>query len=194
LDIEPDLEALLEQLTVEGEAHDRREPDHARQVLNLEPVTAELISMLIRSSRRRRVLEIGTSNGYSTIWLAWAVGEEGRVTSLDRSEEKQRLAADNLVRAGLRDRVDLRCGEATELVSQLEDGLDCVFFDADRISAPQQLERLLPFLDQDVLLLADNAISHLEEISGYLLAVESMPDLAHTVVPVGKGLSLAHRR
>lgn len=193
-EIEPELQVLLEGLAVEGEAHDRRESDHSKRMLNLEPATAELLAMLVRSSRRRRVLEIGTSNGYSTVWLAWAVGDGGHVISLDRSAEKQRMAAENLAGAGLRDRVELRCGEATDLVSQLEGGLDCVFFDADRTSAPRQLETILPILDQDVLLLADNAISHPEEISGYLMAVESLPGVAHIVVPVGKGLSVAHRR
>jgi predicted O-methyltransferase YrrM len=142
------------------------------------------------------VLEIGTSNGYSTIWLAWAVGQVGaggRVVTVDRSAEKQALAEANLRRAGLRDVVELCAGDATAVVGELAGPFDCVFFDADRTSAPRQLELLLPKLAQDALLCADNALSHPNEIAGYLDAVRALSGFDHVVIPVGKGLSVAYR-
>lgn len=189
------LEALLRQLETEGQQHDQQEPEHDRRMLNLERGTAEVLSLWIRSSRRRRVLEIGTSNGYSTIWLAWAVASSGgKVVSIDRSEAKHTLADANLQRAGLREVVELTRGDGTEAVARVTGPFDAVFFDADRYSAPAQLAVLVPKLTSDVLLFADNALSHPQEIAGYLAAVSALPDFAHTVIPVGKGLSVAYRR
>lgn len=188
------LQALLSSLEAEGQRHDQGEPEHDRRMLNLERATAEVIALWIRSSHRRQVLEIGTSNGYSTLWLAWAVQPHGgRITSVDRSADKHTLADANLRRAGLRDRVDLVQGDGTAAVERLSGPFDAVFFDADRYSAPAQLHLLLPKLTPDVLLFADNALSHPEEIAGYLSAVKALPEFEHTVIPVGKGLSVAYR-
>src|ERR1700674_658637 len=113
-----EIRIFLRQLEEHARAHDAREPEHSRRLLNLEPETAEIVSILARSSRARRVLEIGTSNGYSTIWLAASVGPEGgRVISIDRSPEKHRMAHDNLLAVGLLQTVDLRLGEATEVIA-----------------------------------------------------------------------------
>ena len=114
-------------------------------MLNLEPDTARFLYILLRSSRRTRILEIGTSNGYSTIWLAWAASAAGgHVISIDRDAHKQALAEANLLRAELREVVDLVCGDATEIVADLPGPFDCVFFDADRYSAPAQLNLAPP--------------------------------------------------
>jgi len=186
--------ALLDDLARQGQAHDAAEPEHGRRLLNLEPETAMLLAILVRSGRRTRVLEIGTSNGYSTIWLAWAVRDAGgTVTSVERDAAKQAEAAENLRRAGLLDAVRLLQGDATEVVAGLDGPFDCVFFDADRLSAPAQLRLLLPRLTPDALLLADNVRSHPDEIAGYLAALEALPAFERLVVPIGKGLSVAHR-
>jgi predicted O-methyltransferase YrrM len=103
------------------------------------------------------------------------------------------MAKENLERAGLLDRTELLLGDATEMVAGLKGPFDAVFFDADRISAPHQLALLLPKLSPDALLLADNAQSHPEEIAGYLAAINALSDFEHTIVPVGKGLSVAFR-
>ena len=188
------LAGLLEELAGTGRAHDEREPEHRRRLLNLEPPTAALLSILVRSGRRTRVLEIGTSNGYSTIWLADAVRTTGgRLTSVERDTGKQGQAGVNLGRAGLRELVDLVTGDATDVVAGLPGPFDCVFFDADRTSAPEQLAILLPRLTADALLAADNALSHPDEIAGYVAAVEALGDFEAVTVPIGKGLHVALR-
>jgi predicted O-methyltransferase YrrM len=187
------LTQLLEELSEAGAAHDAAEAEHRRRRLNLEPETARLVAILVRSGRRTRVLEIGTSNGYSAIWLAWAVREAGgTVTTVERDAGRQAEAAANLRRAGLLDAVRLVLGDATDVVARLEGPFDCVFFDADRVSAPDQLRLLLPRLTPDALLLADNVLSHPDEIAGYLAALDA-PGFERVVVPVGKGLSVAVR-
>ncbi len=162
-------------------------------MLNLEPDTAQLLSLLIRSGRKTRLLEIGTSNGYSTLWLADAAqATGGHVTSVDRSAEKQAMAEANLVRAGLREAVTLLSGDALSVVAGLEGAYDFVFLDADRRQYPALLLLLLPRLLPGALVLADNVHSHPQEIAGYLEALAARPDFDAVVVGVGKGLSIAH--
>jgi predicted O-methyltransferase YrrM len=188
------LRTLLNELYQQGQENDASQADRRQKMLNLEPETAQFVSFLMRSSKRTRILEIGTSNGYSTCWLAWSAKQTGgHVISIDREPYKHALAEDNLRRAGLRELVELRCGDATEIVASLPGPFDCVFFDADRYSAPAQLNLLLSRLTPDVLLLADNAISHPSEIAGYIETVQALPGFEHMVIPVGKGLSIAYR-
>ncbi len=72
-----DIRAFLTELYETGQQNDAQEQERSKKMLNLEPETAQFLNILIRSSRRTRLLEIGTSNGYSTIWLAWAASLRG---------------------------------------------------------------------------------------------------------------------
>jgi predicted O-methyltransferase YrrM len=187
-----ELREFLKQLQDHGRAHDASESEHPRKLLNLEPDTAELVSILARSSGAKHVLELGTSNGYSTIWLAASIGPTGgRVITIDRSPEKQKMARENLSKVGLLQYVDCQCGEATEIVRTLPGRFDFVLFDADRKSAPAQLTLLLPKLAPKALVLADNVLSHPAEIADYLAMIENLPQFQHVVAPTGKGLSIA---
>lgn len=191
--MEPHLQALLAEIQEWGRNHDEREPEHSRRMLNLRPETARLVSILVKSGRRTRLLEIGTSNGYSTIWLAWSTASQGgRVVSVDHSAEKLGLADANLRRANLRHLVDLRHGDATEVARSLAGPFDFVLFDSVRVGPHQQLELLAPKLTGDAMVLADNASSHASEMAPYLSMIEQL-GFDHLVVPVGKGLSVAHR-
>src|SRR5947209_20191045 len=101
-------------------------------MLHLEPQSAQFLNILVRSSRRTRLLEIGTSNGYSTIWLAWAASlTGGHVTSIDRDAQKQAQADANLRHVGLRELGDLHCSDATEVVASLPGPFGCHFLDGD---------------------------------------------------------------
>jgi predicted O-methyltransferase YrrM len=192
--IQTDIRVLLAEIYETGQKNDAETQQRSKKKLNLEPDTAQFLHLFIRSSHRTQILEIGTSNGYSTIWLAWAASVTGgQVISIDRDPLKQEQADTNLQRAGLRDSVHLKCGDATQIVAGLPGPFDCVFFDADRYSAPEQLALLLPKLTPDVLLLADNVLSHPREIAAYLKALEAQPQFDKVILPIGKGLSVAYR-
>ncbi len=187
---------LLHHLEREGASHDAGQPEHRQKRLNLERDTARLLQLLVLSSRRKRMLEVGTSNGYSALWLADAlrhVPDARPLVTIERETGKAGQARQNLRQAGLERWVEVRVGDATEIVAGLEGPFDAVFFDADRISAPAQLALLLPKLQPEVLLLADNALSHPQEIAGYLEAVSKLPAFQSMIIPVGKGLHIAHR-
>ena len=187
------VQTVLKELEFWGKENDRVQIDRSFKMLNLERATAELVRALVVGRQPRRILEIGTSNGYSTIWLAASVVAGGRVTSIDRNPHKLEMAKKNLERTGLLGRTELLLGNASEVVTGVDGPVDVVFFDADRLSAPEQLAMLFPKLSANALLLADNVLSHPEEIAGYLAAIEKLADFEHTIVPVGKGLSVAYR-
>jgi predicted O-methyltransferase YrrM len=185
---------LLQEIEERGRENDARATERPRMMLNLEPASAQLISILVRASGVTRAIEIGTSNAYSTIWLAWSIAPAGgRIVSIDRNPDKHVLARENLRRAELLDRVELRTGDATEIAGQLSGPFDLVFLDADRRKFPEHMRILLPKLAEKVLLIADNVFSHPEEIADYLKLVSSLPHFQHTTVPIGKGLSIAYR-
>jgi predicted O-methyltransferase YrrM len=192
----PEFEALLRQLEEQGTAHDAAQSEHRWKRLNLETPTARLLQLLILAGGRRRVLEIGTSNGYSALWIADALRRipcAKPLTTIERDPGRADEARQNLSRAGLESWTDIRVGEASAIVAELRGPFDAVFFDADRVSAPEQLSLLLPNFEADVLLMADNALSHPEEIAPYIEAVSRMPGFLTMVVPIGKGLHIAHR-
>lgn len=190
-----ELDRFLQELELAGQRNDEQEKDRKKKFLNLERPTAELLYLLLQASKRRRVLEIGTSNAYSTIWIASALKHysDASFTSVEISKEKLALARQNLARAGFDHCVELKEGNATEVVTSLKGPFDCIFFDADRVSAPEQLRLLMPKLTDDVLLMADNALSHPDEISAYTALVERLPGFICTLTPVGKGLHIAWR-
>ena len=188
------LRELLQEIEEHGRENDARATERPRKMLNLEPASAQLLSILVRASGVTRAVEIGTSNAYSTIWLAWSLAPAGgRIVSIDRNPDKHALARENLRRADLLDRVELRTGDASEIARQLTGPFDLVFLDADRRKFPEQIQILLPKLTQKVLVVADNVLSHPEEIAEYLKLISSLADFQHTIVPVGKGLSIAYR-
>jgi predicted O-methyltransferase YrrM len=194
--LSPPAASVLAELEAFGAEHDARDIAHAEKMLNLDRPAAELIYLLLTGTRRARILEIGTSNGYSAIWLASALRETGGepLLTIDRSAEKIAGARENVRRASLDEYVLFLHGDATEICKGLEGPFDAIFFDADRWSAPDQLSVLLPKLTPDALLLADNELSHPAEIAGYIDAVERLPGFDSTTATVGKGVHIAHRR
>ena len=192
--MEKRLVEILKELEKRGIENDAHATERSRMMLNLEPASAQLVSIFVRASGVSRALEVGTSNAYSTIWLAWSLAPAGgRIVTIDRNPDKHSLARENLRRAGFLDTVELRTGDATEIVRTLPGPFDFVFLDADRRKFPEIIEVLWPKIAPRALVIADNVLSHPEEIAEYLKLISSRADFQHTTVPVGKGLSIAFR-
>ena len=112
--------ALLDELARFGTANDARETERPRRMLNITPATGRLLWILVRQARATRILEVGTSNAYSTIWLADAARETGgRVVTLEADPSKVALARENLGRAGLLDHVEILEGRAADTLARL---------------------------------------------------------------------------
>ncbi|MCS3833666.1 putative O-methyltransferase YrrM [Aeromonas veronii] len=184
-----ELEQLKRQLEQLGERNDSMQQARHRKLLNITRDTGELLSVLVQTRGAQAVLEIGTSNGYSTLWLAEAVRRlEGHVTTIELDEDKRVLAHDNFQRAGLAPWVTLLAGDAGELLPTLpQGGYQLIFLDSDRqhyLAWWPQIRRLLA---PRGLLVVDNAISHRSEMVEWMNEVGQDPAFATSLVPVGKG-------
>jgi predicted O-methyltransferase YrrM len=189
------LRALLDELYRDGLRHDQAQPDRRARRRNLEPDAAALLWVILRAMAARTVVEIGTSNGYSTIWFADAVrAVHGRVVSVDVDPEAHRLASANLAAAGLRELVELRSGDGGAVLAELPDAsCDVLFLDSERPEYPGWWPHPRRVLRPGGLLAVDNVLSHSDEVAPLLALVEAEPALTATVVPVGKGQLLAVR-
>jgi predicted O-methyltransferase YrrM len=181
---------LLGDLHREGRAHDAEHEDRLQRLRNLEPQTGALLNLLLRTSGARSVLELGTSNGYSTIWLGEAVAANGgRLSSVERDPERAAAAARNLARAGLSEVVDLHVSDAALVLAQTPaDSIDVVFLDAERAEYPAYWDDLVRILRRPGLLAIDNAISHPHELTPFRAVVDADDRALSAVDATGAGV------
>ena len=102
--------------------------------IEVAPVSGKLLNLLVRISGARRVLEIGTLGGYSTIWMARAVGEGGRVVTIEAEADNAAVARASIDAAGVGERVEIRIGRGADVLPTLVGGFDLIFIDADKES------------------------------------------------------------
>ena len=180
----------------DGVRHDAAQPDRSSRRLHLDPDAAALLSVVCEAMAAGRVLEIGTSTGHSTLWLARAVQDrDGTVLSVDVNADSQRAAAANLARAGLQRHVELRCADGGQVLRELPDGSqDVVFLDADRSRYRGWWPDVRRVLRDGGLLAVDNVLSHPDQVADLRTLVDADPGPRSTVSAAGKGLLLAVKR
>jgi predicted O-methyltransferase YrrM len=185
--------AIADDVFAAGRAYDARQANRLDRLRNLEPPTAELLAVLVRATSARRVLEIGTSNGYSTLWLADAVqANGGLVQTLDLDPRRTEQARANLERAELDGVVELRTTGAAQALTEYDDGCwDFIFLDAERPEYTGYWTNLRRVLAPGATLAIDNAISHTDELGAFNRLLETDPHLQSALVPIGAGLILA---
>jgi len=192
-----ELTLLLEELERFGAANDagidRADPGRAQRMLNITRDTGEFLAVLVRATRARDILEIGTSNGYSTLWLADAAAADGEVTTVELQAAKYAMALENFTRAGLRERIDALNADAGEVLRVAGDAAyDFIFLDSDRTQYAAWWPEIRRVLRPRGLLVVDNAVSHAHEMASFVQAVKD-DGFACSLVPVGKGEFLATR-
>lgn len=190
-----DLSQLLSELEEFGEKNDRTITDRPRRMLNITRDTGELLSVLVRTTLSQRVLEIGTSNGYSTLWLADAATSiGGKVTTVELSEYKFHLAAHNFERSGLSSAItQIRSDAGILLADSSDESFDLIFLDSERSEYPGWWPDLKRVLCKGGLLVVDNAISHKEQMKPFVELVGADKEFTTCLVPVGNGEYLATR-
>jgi predicted O-methyltransferase YrrM len=187
--------AVIDEVWAEGERHDANEPDRLKRWRVLEPQAGELIWFLVHVIKARTIVEVGTSRGVSTLWLAEAARTSGgRVRSVDLDMDSQAIALRHLTKAGLADQVDFTVGDGGALLTQLPDeSVDLLFLDSERTEYPGWWPHPARVLRPGGLLIADNALSHPAEIAPLRALVEGDPRLTATTLTVGKGELVAVR-
>jgi len=182
-------EAFLERLKAFGEKHDRTALTRAERMLNITADTGLLIGMLIRSWKPRRILEVGTSNGYSTIWWADALSDAGQMlVTLEVNPSKVAQAAVNFEQAGVADRIRIVPGDAAEFLRGSEpDSWDLIFLDAERSEYVRYWPDLRRILATDGLIIVDNAVDKADELAAFRQAVAGTVGYRQVLVPIGNG-------
>src|SRR5436309_8876500 len=179
---------------LEHEDADERErgvpsAERARQVT---PATGRFLFALVAPQTDCEVLEIGSSRGYSTIWLGAGVRNlGGRVLSLEHDPVKIEAWRRNVAEAGLEDWVDLLEGDAFETLPYVEDVFDLVFLDAEKEGYEPLFDLARQKLEPGALVVADNVLSHQEVLVAYSRPRQADPTLESVTVPLDRGLELS---
>ncbi len=189
------LERLLGELEEYGVANDKSIADRAHRMLNITRDTGEFLAVLVRATGARSILEIGTSNGYSTLWLAHAArAVGGTVTTVELSNFKVELAAKNFALSGLAPWIVLLQDDAAQVLSrQHEAAFDMIFLDSERAQYGRWWPDVKRVLRPGGLLIVDNATSHPEQMAPFVAMVKDDAKFATCLVPLGNGEFLATR-
>lgn len=189
------LQVLLGELEQFGQTNDAAITDRPRRMLNITRETGEFLSVLVQATNAQRILEIGTSNGYSALWLAQAAQKiGGHVTTIEQAEFKLELAAKTFERSGLSAFITQLSGEAGGLIENMPDAnVDLIFLDSKRSEYVHWWPTIKRVLRNGGLLVVDNATSHADEMVAFMVLVSADTDVTTCTVPVGKGQFLATR-
>ncbi|ENX01325.1 hypothetical protein F900_01691 [Acinetobacter modestus] len=176
----------------EFKQHDARQSDRLRRYRNIEAESAKLLGMLVRTQQSKQILEIGTSTGYSTLWLAEAAKSVGgKVQTLEINAFRSAQAKKYAEEFGLENFIDFWVGDASDYLAQATESYDLILLDAELgcyVSYWNDLKRLLQFSGNT--LIVDNVISHAAEVKDFLELIKADENYMSTILPVGAGLCL----
>lgn len=176
------------------------------------PVVGRFFQLLVQMTNAKTVFELGSAIGYSTIWWAQAVGENGKVYYTDGSVEKAKEARGYFDRASLSDRISVNVGDAIEVLSEQKQQFDIVFCDIDKEDYPRALRMAKNFVRPGGLFVADNVLwsgrvvyaagnpevktdpqHHTKQIVEFNRSLYNSPDWYTVILPVRDGVSVSRR-
>jgi len=170
-----------------------------------DPEVAFFLAITARAISAKRALEIGTAIGYGAIILARAMGPDGKVMTIDPSEERRRVAKEFISRDGLTAQIEILPGKALDVLPELTGSFDLAYIDAVKEEYPDYLELILPIIRRGGVIIADNVLWKGQVATGRLLSADqdasttalqefnrrfiSNPDLQSVILPLGDGLA-----
>lgn len=202
------MDAAIEALLAELEAREAKEREIQRGLTHEENMVARerflisvgreagaFLNLLVKAVQARLILELGTSYGYSTIWLADAArATGGKVISLDIAPAKQRFARESLARVGLDGFAEFIAGDALQVLPTLAGPFDFVLVDLWKDLYVPSFDRFYPKLKKGALIVADNMLMPAwsrDDAARYRAHVRAQKDIESVLLPVGSGLELS---
>jgi predicted O-methyltransferase YrrM len=157
------------------------------------PATGQFINILAKSVEAPTILEIGTSFGYSGIWLGEAArAAGGRLITMELHDYKSKYAQEMAAKAGLSEHIDFRIGDAVKMIEALEGGVDFVLLDLWKDLYVPCLEAFYPKLNPGAIIVADNMIRPGDDnVKQYGVSIRAKPHITSVLLPVGMGLEVS---
>ena len=168
-----------------------------KEFWNIDRNTANFLNMLIKIHNSKNALEIGTSNGYSGIWLADALKHTGgKLTTIEFWDKRQSVAKENFRLCNVDDIIETKLGSALlildEMSGEIEQGLrepfDFIFIDANKLEYIEYFHKIDPLLKSGGIIAADNTISHAKKVEPYLKALVEHPSYQNQMLNFEAGL------
>ena len=167
-----------------------------KEFWNIPRKTGVLINTFIKMMGIKSALEIGTSNGYSGLWIAKALKETGgKLTTIEFYEKRQSVAIANFEKCGVSDIIRPLQGSACDVLEALgpEEKFDFVFIDANKREYVKYFELVKPHLTDKCLIIADNITSHAEKVQTFIDAIDADEEFQYEIVEVPGGILIAYR-
>jgi len=166
----------------------------SKEFWNVSVQTANFLSILIKATNRKSALEIGTSNGYSGIWLAKALKTTGgKLTTIEFWDKRLSVAVENFTKCGVNDIITPKLGSACDILPELDDKFDFVFIDANKGEYVKYYDLILPKLLPNAIIAADNVHSHREKVRPFLDKIAANSDFQSQILDLPDGLLLAYK-
>ena len=167
-----------------------------KEFWNISRVTAEFLYNLIVDSKSQSVIEVGTSNGYSGIWLGKALKQTGgKLTTIEFYDKRLDIAKENFEKCGVADIITTKKGDAATLLDYLpaDFEVDFAFIDANKRQYIDFFHLIAPHLKAGGYVACDNVISHAQKFQTFVDDINANPDYENVVLPLPAGLSLAKK-
>ncbi|WP_457968799.1 O-methyltransferase [Acinetobacter calcoaceticus] len=172
--------------------HDAQQADRLLRYRNIEAESAKLLSQFIRMQQAKAILEIGTSTGYSTLWLAEAAqATGGQVTTVEIDAKRSAEAKRHVAELELSEIVQFWVGDAADYLKEVQETFDFILLDAERNAYENywpDLKRLIK--PKGGVLIIDNVISHAAEVKSFLELIKNDQNFMSSILPVGAGLCM----
>lgn len=185
-----EFERFMQELYEKFHRHDLKQADRRHRYRNIEPESGRFLSMLIRTQQSKSILEIGTSTGYSTLWLAEAARQtQAMITTLEVDAERVTQAKQYATEIDFADLINFKVIDAQVYLEAEQELFDFILLDAERdayVSYWPHLSRLLKA--KGGLLVVDNVISHAAEVEEFIALIQQDPRFIMSIVPIGAGL------
>jgi predicted O-methyltransferase YrrM len=172
-------------------------------LIQISPELGKFLYVLVKSIKAKRILEIGALTGYSTIWMARALPDDGSLTTLEISKEHADIANANFKKAGLDKKINLILGSAMESLDKLKnEKFDFAFIDADKISYPAYYEKVIKLMNKGGIISADNTLKdgriidrypdeNIKAVQVFNKTVADDPRVDSILVPISDGITIA---